>query len=311
MDLANLALEPTALESRAYRAAVDKLNTMSVRKHYQAYRDIDWDAPEHRIDAHDPCFVLRPDTPLGGSAWYLALPESERATLGLDMTCQTLKFGIGFESALSRGLLEFSISLPNRSSEYRYALHELIEESQHSLMFQELINRTGCDPQPVGWLDRFVDRRIARTGATFPELFFCCVLAGEVFIDSDNRQSLRSATLHPLLRRVMQIHVTEEARHVHFAELFLRERLAKLSRARRRFIELVLPTVLRDAQRMMLSPAPRVVARYGIPREVLRACYGPGTKHRSAVEEMAAPVFTLLGADYAARTRVFRSPSVQ
>ena len=42
------------------------------------------------------------------------------------MTCQVVKFGIGFEANLTRGLSEFASSLPNRSPEYRYALHELI-----------------------------------------------------------------------------------------------------------------------------------------------------------------------------------------
>jgi hypothetical protein len=214
-----------------------------------------------------------------------------------------LKFAIGFESVLSRGLLEFAGSLGNRRVEHRYALHEAIEECQHSLMFQELINRSGCDPQPVGRLQAFVDRRIARSAATFPELFFFCVLSGELFIDADNRAHLR-ATTHPLIRRVLHIHITEEARHVRFAELFLREHMPQLSGARLRFLRFALPITLADSQRMMLSPTPRLQRRFQIPQQVMHECYGPGSLHREQVERIAAPVFALLG-ESGAGLRVF------
>ena len=35
--------------------------------------------------------------------------------------------------------------MPNGSAELRYLYHEVIEEAQHSLMFQEFVNRTGLD----------------------------------------------------------------------------------------------------------------------------------------------------------------------
>ena len=53
-----------------------------------------------------------------------------------------MKIGLIFESVLKRGLLEFASTLPNGAPEFRYAYHEVIEEAQHSLMFQEFINRT-------------------------------------------------------------------------------------------------------------------------------------------------------------------------
>jgi hypothetical protein len=276
-----------------------------VRKYYQAYRDIDWDAPENQLDRSDPRFALRADTALGASPFYCALPASTRAQLGLDMICQVYKYGIGFEATFSRGLLDFAFTRPNRDATFRYALHEVIEEAQHSLMFQEFINRSGSDPHTIKRLQAFVDRRIARTGGTFPELFFFAVLAGEIFIDHENRESLRGDDVHPLLRTILQFHVTEEARHLHFAQRYLEEQVPKLSAGKRRFIQLVLPTILRDAQRMMLSPGPSVIRAYGIPSQTLRDCYGPGSAHRERVEGIAKPVFALLGDDYAERARVF------
>jgi hypothetical protein len=282
--------------SSAYLANVQQLNRSSARKFFLAYRDVDWDAPEYAVDPRDPRFFLRPDSPLGQSAWYQSRPSEQRARLGLEIMAQTLKFGIAFEAGLSRGLLDFVYALPNRSAEYRYAMHELIEESQHSLMFQEFINRSGTDPVGIPPLMAFIDRQIARCGETFPEFFFFCVLAGEVFIDHDNRETLKHGeALHPLVRRILQIHVTEEARHVRFAELFLKERMPRLSPLRRRFIQLVLPRILRDAQAMMLEPTGSIAKRHQIPRSLIAECFGPGSAHRARVEQIAKPVFALLG----------------
>jgi P-aminobenzoate N-oxygenase AurF len=281
-------------ETKSYRQRIEQLSRSSVHKYYRAFHDIDWDGPENQIDRGDPRLSLRPDGPLGHSAWYRALTPAARAELGLEMTCQVVKFGIGFETVLSHGLLAYTRTLDNGNPEHRYALHEVIEECQHSLMFQELIDRSGCDPQPVGRLQAFVDRRVVDSARLFPELFFFAVLGGELFIDAESRAQLRTAS-HPLIHRILHIHITEEARHVRFAELVLGERLPRLSQAKRRFLGWVVPSMLRDAQHTMLSPAPRLQRRFQIPARVMRECYGPGSPHRAEVERIAAPIFALLG----------------
>jgi hypothetical protein len=284
----------SAQATRSYEERLRGLSRASVDKHYEAYRDIDWDAPEHQIVADDPRFCLSPASALGATAWYRALPRDDQARFGLAFMCQTFKYGIGLESALSRGLLEFVHDLPNDSVEYRYALHEVIEECQHSLMFQELIRRAGSDATSVTGFPAFVDRRVARSGATFPTFFFFCVLAGEIFIFDEHREQLKQRDLHPLVRRVVQFHVTEEARHLHFAELYLRRHVAGLSRLRKLWLRGALPKVLGDAERLMLRPAAHLVERYAIPRDVLRAAFGPGTEHEARVRRIAAPVVALL-----------------
>src|SRR5262245_28549002 len=209
-----------------FATTVDQLNRASVRKRFEAHRDIDWDIP---LDPHDPRLALPAFHPIGGSAWYRELPEATRTALGLDWTCQTLRTGIAFEAVLSRGLLEFARTLPNGSPQYRYAMHEVIEESHHSMMFHELIRRAGADPIDLPRLDRWLANCVVGLARWFPELFFLCVLGGEIFIDHDNRELLRSdaATQHPLVRRIVQIHVIEEARHVCFANAYLREHLPR------------------------------------------------------------------------------------
>jgi hypothetical protein len=273
----------------------ERLSRSSVTKRHEAFRDVEWNAVEARIDRFDPRFRLAPESALGATEWYRSLPVETQAELGLEWLCQTLRYGIAFEQTLSAGLLEFVQTLPNRTPEYRYAMHELIEESHHSMMFQEFIDRSGCDPGDLSVVERWFQRPIARCGSTFPELFFICVLSGEIFIDHDNREHLeRSAALHPLVRRIVQIHVMEEARHVCFARGYLRERVPRLPRWRRWVIRSALPILLDRAERIMLRPSPSLVRRYGIPPCAMARAFGEGSLHRQRVDGIVASAHALL-----------------
>ena len=277
-----------------YARVVRRLNHASTKKGHDAFSDVPWPEDGEGIEPHDPRFALAPDHPLEPTSWYRALPPDEQARFGLTLMMQTLKYGISFESVLSQGLLEYARTLPNGAPEFRYALHELIEESHHSLMFQELINRSGTDPRPFGGVDAFMDRRVPALGRLFPELFFGLVLAGELFIDRDNRRALRRRDLHPLFRRVIQIHVTEEARHLCFAREFLQHRLPELGPLRRKVIAWVLPYSLSDSAKKMLMPPRHVVQTFGIPKSAMREAFGPGSAYREDIRQAVEPVVALM-----------------
>src|SRR2546425_1536709 len=153
-----LALDATPRETRSrakepYAALLGRLSHQSVVKHFDAYADVDWEAAEHRIDPEDPRWELGDDT-LADTAWYRALPAGTRARLGLHLIATKMKIGAQFENVLQRGLLEFALQLPNGAPEFRYVYHEVIEEGQHSLMFQEFVTRTGFDVPGLGFWDR-------------------------------------------------------------------------------------------------------------------------------------------------------------
>src|SRR5579859_3772657 len=215
-----------AVRDDAYFDLVGRLSHQSVVKHFDAYADVEWNNPEFRIDHDDPRWELEADDVLGATDWYRLQPPGIRSRIGLRMLVNFMKIGVIFEYVLKRGLLDFASQLPTGSPEFRYCYHETIEEAQHSLMFQEFINRTGFKVPPLSKLEARGADFVARYARTFPELFFVFVLAGEDPIDYVQRQMLRKqrAEIHPLLRRIMQIHVTEEARHMSFARHNLRNR---------------------------------------------------------------------------------------
>ncbi|HKA88311.1 MAG TPA: diiron oxygenase, partial [Haliangiales bacterium] len=103
--------------------------------------------------------------------------------------------------------------------------------------------------------------------------FFFFVLAGEDPIDHVQRKALAARDLHPLVRRVTQIHVTEEARHVAFANAFLADRVPRLSPARRVALAAAIPLILAFMARVMLRPQADVVAAHAIPERVLVEAY--------------------------------------
>ena len=287
-----LALSARDVEDEAYRKLLKRLAHQSVVKHFDAYADVDWDAPEMRIDPGDPRWELdAEDDALGATPWYRAQPQPVRAAIGLHMLASFMKIGLQFESVLKRGLLEYAFKLPNGAAEYRYVYHEVIEEAQHSLMFQEFVNRSSCDvPGLAGW-QKLASRMVVRFGRVFPELFFVFVLGGEDPIDHVQRQMLRKrADVHPLLRRISQIHVTEEARHLSFARLYLRRNVPRLGAVKKRMLQIRTPLILGQMSQQMMQPSPQIVARYGIPSAVLRAAYRDNPRHRQHTAEAVAKV---------------------
>ncbi len=277
----------------AYDDVLARLSARSVTKRYDAYADVEWDHPDNRIESDDPRFELGDGDPLGQTAWYRALPQSSRARIGLHVTASMMRTGVEFEGILSRGLLEFASSRPNRSPEFRYAYHEVIEEGQHSLMFQEFINRSGVDARGLSAFEAHGSRRVPPMGRTFPECFFLHVLAGETPIDWIQRQTVASERAqHPLLRRIMQIHITEEARHLCFATRFMEEHVPRMSTLRRLQLRIYAPFILAGTVAPMLRVPSDVVKAHAIPRHVVREAH-QSELHRARVHDGLRPVHRL------------------
>ena len=277
----------SSVDNDAYRQLIARLSRQSVEKHFDAYADVDWDSEEFRIDPADPRWELRAELdPLAATAWYRGLPAEQRTRLGLDLVASKMKLGLQFENILKRGLLEFAWRLPNQSPEFRYAYHEVIEEAQQSLMFQEFVNRSGFDAGGLRPIEMFGTNVIVSLGRRFPELFFFFVLGGEDPIDHVQRRALRASDpSHPLLERIMRIHVTEEARHLSFARHYLKRQVPQLGRIRRAVLGGAVPLILASMAQMMLLPSRQVVVRHQIPRDVLREAYKDNPDHRSETGE--------------------------
>jgi P-aminobenzoate N-oxygenase AurF len=283
------------LPASRYTDLLGRLSHQSVVKHFDAYADVDWDHPDNAIDPTDPRWVLPPDHPLGGTDWYGGLPAETRARIGLHWIAGNMQTGLRFENLLKRGLLEYAFRLPDGAPEFRYVYHEVIEEAQHSLMFQEFVNRTGMEMPGIPWDMRLASRQNAAVARRTPCLFFVFVLAGEDPIDHVQRTVLRSGReLHPLFERIMRIHVTEEARHLSFARAYLRAHVPRLPDRQRRAIALQVPFILARSAGQMMRPPRHLVRTYGIPGTAIRQGFGPGTASRQEVRDALRKLRKLL-----------------
>ena len=257
----------------AYTDLLARLSRQSVVKHFDAYADVPWDDPDMAVDPDDPRWALPATDALARTAWYQSQPAGIQARIGLHRIAVNMKVGLQFESILKRGLLEFAAKLQNGAPEFRYAYHEVIEEAHHSLMFQEFVNRTGLEVPGMPWHMQFGARRVVTLGRRFPELFFLFVLGGEDPIDHVQRQALRGGEVHPLLERIMRIHVTEEARHLSFARHYLKRQVPKLPWRKRQALAWQTPFILGQMAAQMLGVPPVVARTYGIPKRVIRQAY--------------------------------------
>ncbi|MGX1778615.1 AurF N-oxygenase family protein [Nocardia brasiliensis] len=282
--------DPRAIVDRRYIEALTTLSEGSVRRHFDPYIEIDWDAPEFEIVPNDRRWILPADSdPFGGSSWYRELPVERKIEIGMWRQANIAKVGLQFENVLIRGLMQYAFIVPNGSAEFRYCTHEAIEEGHHTLMFQEVVNRIGVDVPGMGKIMRVLSPLIPMVATTFPEWFFTMVLAGEEPIDYSQKNILRGGDqMHPLIIKVMSIHVAEEARHISFAHEYLMYRVPQMSRIGRFALGVVFPFTMRRTCNIVAIPPRRFRVEFGIPRSVMRDVYWRSPRSRTALRDFFA-----------------------
>src|ERR1700727_1509870 len=228
---------------------VEMLNTLSegsVRRNFNPYTDIDWKSPEFAVTDNDPRWILPKTDPLGRHSWYQSQSHERQIEIGMWRQANVAKVGLHFESILIRGLMEYAFWVPNGSPEYRYCLHEAVEECNHTMMFQEMVNHIGRDVPGMPRLLKWIQPYIPLAAGPLRILLWFGILAGEEPIDHTQKNVLREGKeLPPIMERVMAIHVAEEARHISFAHEYLRKRVPDLPRRKRFWLSLYVPLTMR------------------------------------------------------------------
>ena len=282
------------MEVRDDQPYVDMLTTLSegsVRRNFNPYTDIDWDSPEFAVTENDPRWILPASDPLGRHPWYQAQPRERQIEIGMWRQANVAKVGLHFESILIRGLLEYAFWLPNGSPEYRYCLHEAIEEGNHTLMFQEMVNHIGADVPGMPRLLKWVQPLIPLVAGPAPIPFWFGILAGEEPIDHTQKNVLREGReLHPIMERVLAIHLAEEARHISFAHAFLRKRVPLLPRRKRFLLSLFVPLTMRILCSAIVVPPRAFWKEFDIPRQVRKEIFFRSPESRQMLRDMFGDV---------------------
>jgi hypothetical protein len=258
----------------AYENRLHTLSVASVEQHFDAFKDIAWDDPDYAISLDDPRWILPAVDPVGRTSWYQALTLDEQIRVGLYRQANVVKVGLQFEQILVAGLMNYAFRLPNGTAEFRYSTHEATEETQHTQMFQEFVNRSGMDVPGGSRFFRAIGPILPLAARLVPLPFFIGVLAGEEPIDHVQKSMLRADGVeHPLLQRIMQIHIAEEARHIGFAHEYVSQHAPKLSWLDRHLIALATPVIMRWLCDEILKPSKRARRDMGMPDAVFKELF--------------------------------------
>jgi hypothetical protein len=212
MTAATASIDREAIANRLLRA--------STQKSFDPEVDVDWEQPlledmfcmpEHRVS-------------LFGTPLWERMSHRQRVDLSRHEIASTASVGIWFELILLQLLSRHIYDLPATSDHVRYALVEIGDECRHSVMFSRMIEKLGCPAYGPGRLAHTLGR-LMKTTAAGPEVFAAILIAEEI-LDAFQRELMIDKTVQPLVRRVSQIHVIEEARHVRYAHEELARQMA-------------------------------------------------------------------------------------
>lgn len=267
----------------AYFERLRLLSEGSVHKNFQPFLDIDWESPEFAVVPDDERWILQRETdPMGRHPWYQAQSKERQIAIGMWRQANVAKVGLQFENILIRGLMQYVFVQPNGSIESRYSTHETIEECNHTLMFQEMVNRIGMDTPGMNRVLRGLGKLIPLAGSALPTIFFMGVLAGEEPIDHLQKQILRDESeIHPIMKAVMSIHVAEEARHISFAHQFLERRVPRMSRPQRFVSALAMPVIMRVLCDAIVVPPGEFWDRFEVPASVKKELFWDSPQARA------------------------------
>jgi P-aminobenzoate N-oxygenase AurF len=232
---------------------VEMLTTLSegsVRRNFNPYTDIDWKSPEFAVTDNDPRWKLPATDPLGRHPWYQAQSEERQIQIGMWRQANVAKVGLHFESILIRGLMEYAFWVPNGSPEYRYCLHEAVEECNHTMMFQEMVNHIGTDVPGMPRMLKWIQPVIPLVAGPLPIPFWFGILAGE----------------------------------------YLRKRVPHLPRRKRFWLSLYVPLTMRILCSAIVVPPKAFWQEFDIPRQVRKEAFFRSPESRQMLRDMFGDV---------------------
>lgn len=202
----------------------------SARKSYAPVVDIDWDAPLEP----DTFFLPPTSVTLYGTPIWEQMSRAEQIELSRQELVNLLSAGVWFENILNQALLRDLMHKDVTAHSTHYSLTELGDETRHMVMFGKTIERIGAKPiQPRRWQRWIIN--------LLPLMFrgpilWGAALVGEEIFDSLQRLVLEDPDIQPIVKRLMRIHVTEEARHIQYARDGLRRTVPRMSRRQRMYV---------------------------------------------------------------------------
>lgn len=220
-------------------ALVQQLSRNSEPYHDPVAR-IHWDALDRNAYWLPPAAMS-----LHGLPEFMALPETQRIRLSQYEFLNFIGAGIWLEGLFMERIAR-SLRGDRADGEMKYRLHELREEAGHTLMFLELMERSGLSLPPRPRSQQLADR-LGRWAPLESLLFWMAMVIGEEVPDRLNRYVRRHSegVSQPILE-ICTLHIIDEARHIAYAREALEERLHSASRLHRWALRPIMQRLLRQ-----------------------------------------------------------------
>ncbi|GAA3375522.1 diiron oxygenase [Streptomyces sannanensis] len=236
----------------------ERLLASSARHSFDPDKELDWDAPlEEGKWFWPPELISLYDTPL-----WRGMSEEQRMELARHEAASLASLGIWFEIILMQLLVRHIYDKSVTSNHVRYALTEIADECQHSMMFARLITKSGAPACPVPRVYHNL-ARVLKTVSTTPGSF-AATLLGEEILDWMQRLTFPDERVQSLVRGVTRIHVVEEARHVRYAREELRRQMVTAPRWERELTRVSCGEAARVFSACFVSP--QVYTNVGLDR---------------------------------------------
>jgi hypothetical protein len=242
-------------------------------------------------------YWLPPDAmSLHGLPEFMRLPEPQRIRLSQFEFLNFLEAGLWLEGMFMERIARSLAHRRQDRAALRYRLHELREEAGHSLMFLELMARSGLSiparcRRPVPLAQAF-----GRYAPLESLAFWLAVLIGEEIPDRLNRYIRRHAErVCPVVVDMSTAHMIDEARHINYARQLIEQRLRGMGTWRKAGVRIVIERLLRQFVNVFYYPAAPVYELAGLypGGRWLRAARN-NERHVAFVESCVSPTLQLL-----------------
>lgn len=259
----------------------------------QRYRDplaaVDWT----RLD-REAFWLPEPALSLYGLAAWDDLALDVRRRLSQYEFINVMHAGLWLERVFMQRLTR-RLSSRLASAEYEYFLHEMREESGHSLMFLRAIEASGLPVPAEAWRPPVLADWLARRAPAGGVLFWAATVVAEDVPDKFNRHLRALDGINPAVRDICTVHCIDEARHIAAARAQLEAALQDRPRALPLLLSPLLRLLVRQYARVFYVPPARFYELSGLPHgERWRRMALRNPARQAFVRERLAPTLHLL-----------------
>lgn len=232
---------------------------------------------------------------LAGVPEFEALPETTRKRLSQYEFIGFIQSGLWLEAIFMERLGK-NLRKTQSLAEHAYYLHEIREESGHSLMFLRLMEQSGLH-LPGLWQQRprFADF-LGRHAPVNSTLFWLAVTVGEQIPDKLNRHvRVHGAEVNPVIKQMCTLHIIDEARHIAHARSALEASLQSTGPIQRRILTPIVNVLMKQFVRTFYFPRPEVYELAGLtPGRKWHDLARTNPQRREFITQCVNPTFQLL-----------------